>query len=341
MKISQQAELIRAALDSWAASEKGKAAIVFDEMELWENMFTSVSAPRVLLCYQGERVRGDFSVAAIMGRVDRQWVVAVTRGRGLNAERGDSLTTTKGNARPFYDLVEEARDIIRGLTGVSVESPVDFMGMEAAQRPDALTDAYLIRFSVADDLPRIVSAPPEYASPIDENPTTLQTIYTFCPTVPDFISNNSVLPCTNQTPTVATFAGNPAVTYNVDFTLAGIYEGKAYSGGTPINGDRVISGGTPSADENNIVKLEVSSPAATYYLNNGRPTLPGHGFCIPVEQTFTIPITGGATLTLTLDSVFPYRESTNFNEDVITGYAGILPNWGQWISITSTSIVGT
>ncbi len=161
MKVSAQAILIRDALALWATSEKGTAAIVFDQLELWENIFKGVSNPKVLVCYDGETLRGDPSIRAILGRVDRQWIVAVSRARGLNASRGDSLNELKGNARPFYDLIEEARDIIRSLGGISVESPVDFISIEPAVRPDALTDAYLLRFSVADDLPQLTDQPPE------------------------------------------------------------------------------------------------------------------------------------------------------------------------------------
>lgn len=155
MKISSQAEIIKSALKPWAIKDGGTALVASDLRHLWEIAYQQTVGPRAILCYEGEAVRGDFSVAAALGRVDRQWILAVTRGRGFNADRGDSLTKTVQNSRPFYDLVEEARDIIRGLQGISVDAPVDFRSIEAMQKLDDLMDAYFIRFSVATDLPRM------------------------------------------------------------------------------------------------------------------------------------------------------------------------------------------
>src|SRR5262245_15158034 len=120
-------------LQSWAQPLGGTAQVVSDLQALWAQAFLSSQKMRVLICYVGEQIRGDFSVAAARHRVDRDFVVAVTSGRGMTAQRGQFLITANQNSPAFYDTVEYARDIIRCLTGISEEVPVDYKSIEAMQ----------------------------------------------------------------------------------------------------------------------------------------------------------------------------------------------------------------
>jgi hypothetical protein len=127
---------------------------------LWMQASMANDRPRILICYNGEKSRGEFSVAAANHRVDRQWIVAVTRGRGWNVKRGDSLYKTVGNADPFYDVIEEVRDLIRCMVGISEEFPVDYKGMSPMSSGNNALDSYAIEFSTANDEPAILLTNP-------------------------------------------------------------------------------------------------------------------------------------------------------------------------------------
>jgi hypothetical protein len=111
------------------------------------------------VCYNGENSRGDFSVANRLHRVDRQWIVAVTRGRGWSSNRGDSLYKTVGNSDPLYDVVEEVRELLRCMIGISEEFPIDFKRISPMNAVNKALDAYAIEFSTANDIPAIIPSP--------------------------------------------------------------------------------------------------------------------------------------------------------------------------------------
>jgi hypothetical protein len=164
MTISAQASAIQQVLQSWAQPRAGVASVSFDVYDMWETASKQSQVPRILIAYAGEEIRGDFSVAAALHRVDRQWQVAVTRGRGFTIQRGDTLILTNQNAEPFYDSVEYVRDICRCLTGLSEELPIDFKSVEPMQMGDLIIDGYLIKFSTANDLPNVEALPAGWVS---------------------------------------------------------------------------------------------------------------------------------------------------------------------------------
>lgn len=156
--ISFQCNWIKSVLSGWAKKEGGVAVIAHDLSSMWEIAFRTSQVPRCIITYAGEDIRGDFSIAAETSRVDRHFVVLVTRGRGATADRGVTLTEQYQNARPFYDLLEEARDLIRVLQfDPSVveaygQNPVDYRGIKPALPEDVPMDAYMIEFSIGTQL---------------------------------------------------------------------------------------------------------------------------------------------------------------------------------------------
>ncbi len=329
MDILEQAEAVKEALMPVAAAEGGKAFVASDLLHLWSIAYQNTQGLRVIICFNGLDMRGGDTYGAILGRADVHWLVGICRGRGFNAERDQSQLGTSVNAKPFYQLIAEVRDVIRALIGASVEAPVDFRRIRPMPMNEgSLVDGYLIEFDLVCDLPALVDGSSEVP---DISAPELETLFTTCPTNPD--QGSSVMDCINQPSVSAVMQGQAGKIFDVTFASSGIYEGKVYNGSTPVNGDRVASGGTPNNDENNIVKLEVSSPAGTYWLNYGRI----NGLAAIVEQSFTIPVAVGATVTLTIDSITPFRESTNFGSLTIPNFAGILPNWGQWVSLSPVS----
>jgi hypothetical protein len=84
----------------------------------------------------------------------------------------------------------------------------------------------------------------------------------------------------------------------------------------------LIAGGTPAGDGWNICELDVSSPAQTYYLNNGSSNL---FYCLEADYLATVQADTGATLTLTVNPV-DSQEISNFDiGDNVTGIYGVSP----------------
>jgi hypothetical protein len=160
LKVSDQALIIQQVLQSWAEPKGGVAVVASNLRDFWKQAATSSQKPRILICYNGDNSRGDFAHANDWHRVDRQWIVAVTRGRGFTANRGDTLSTTVGNMEPFYDSVEAVRDQIRTILNISEELPtVDYKSTKAMQLGDLVVDGYTIEFSCANDIPMILTQP--------------------------------------------------------------------------------------------------------------------------------------------------------------------------------------
>jgi hypothetical protein len=155
MKISDQALALQTALQAWVDPIGGVSSVVANFKAMWEQASQSSQKVIILICYLGERIRGPFADRAVGGRVDQTWNVAVVRGRGFASKRGDTLVTTVGGADPFLDQLEEAKDIVRNLEGISAEWPVEYIATKPMQLGGDIKDGYLIEFSTANDLPKL------------------------------------------------------------------------------------------------------------------------------------------------------------------------------------------
>lgn len=96
-------------------------------------------------------------------------------------------------------------------------------------------------------------------------------------------------------PQTAMLAGSAGTTYHVQLRFRGVTELKTYTDG--VTDGYFNTGGTVNTDGYNVYKLEVSSPAQSYYLNAG--TEDQRAVALDYQQT--ISIAGGATVTLTAD----------------------------------------
>lgn len=130
----------------------------------------------------------------------------------------------------------------------------------------------------------------------------------------------------------AIMTGAVGVTYNVSLQFVGVVEPKTYTGGSGSGSFQ--SGGSPAADVTNIYKLEVSDPAATYYINRGT----SGGPCASINFAATIPIKTGASITLTADNGGDGRELMH---SISVG--GVTdppqPYVGQWCNVAMNSAV--
>jgi hypothetical protein len=94
---------------------------------------------------------------------------------------------------------------------------------------------------------------------------------------------------------VRNFNGAPGVVHDVTIRVRGVVEPKNFTGGT-VEHDHFQIGGTPDVDHYNFYSLNVSDPAQSYTVNRSDKKV-GH-FLFPVDYTVTIPIRGGAAVTL-------------------------------------------
>lgn len=171
MKISEIANTLKGNIENFAQSRGGVVTIASNVRDMWETAFKSSEKPRIIIAYAGEQIRGEFSVAALIHRVDRDWFVAVTRGRTFTVPRGKGLTESVQNAEAFYDVVEAVRDLIRTSVSITEELQPDFKAIRPMDLGNGLVvDGYVIEFSTANDLPNVQAQPDSLAMPPLETP---------------------------------------------------------------------------------------------------------------------------------------------------------------------------
>ena len=152
--ISQEAKLIKEALEEYVTSMGGVVEIVSSEKMFYRPDATDSQTARVLICYGGETARGSFSQKGWWHRVDRNWKIAVTRGRGFFQVRGESLYEHDVQETPLYDVVENIRDIFRLQQNISEETPgCDYAGITPMSFGNLVIDGFIISGSTANDIP--------------------------------------------------------------------------------------------------------------------------------------------------------------------------------------------
>jgi hypothetical protein len=156
--ISQQAQHIGAQLATWAEPKGGEVRIMANMRHLWEHIMMASDKPRLLVCFTGEVSRGGEDLR-YLHRVDRSWSVVVIRGHGFDLDpTAEGATNTGTPVDAFYDNVETVRDLIRVITSISEEFPVEYKAIKpvagAAPTPasNVFMDAYEITFTTANDI---------------------------------------------------------------------------------------------------------------------------------------------------------------------------------------------
>jgi hypothetical protein len=137
--------------------------------------------------------------------------------------------------------------------------------------------------------------------------------------------------------TSATMGGEPGTTYEVTLRFRGVVEISLYEGGT-ASGYWQVGGAPPAGSTINVYGLVVSSPAQTYYVNQGI----SNRVAVAIDYTETIPIDAGATVTLLADSrdAFELRNLDGSGQPIVVpGVAPApLPFDGQFVQMDVVSI---
>ncbi|GEM_PF-2435882 len=154
MTIKEQIQLMLDALAAWHKGVGGSVKVANDEPHLFEILGENPGVPRSAILWDEENPRDplndDWS-----GRVDRKFIIAISRGRGFNLKQGDSLMKGVAGGLAMFELVEQAREILRALrvTDVPGESVPRYHGSKRLQFQGVTTDAYAITMGLAAQIP--------------------------------------------------------------------------------------------------------------------------------------------------------------------------------------------
>ncbi len=159
--IATQAQQIGYQLARWAEPKGGEVRVMANMRHLWEHILMATEKPRILVCFTGEASRGGEDVR-YLHRVDRSWSVVIVRGHGFDFDPTANSSTTAGDVEEaFYGHIETVRDLIRVITSISEEFPVEYKAIKpvagAAPTPasNVFMDAYEITFTTANNIPAI------------------------------------------------------------------------------------------------------------------------------------------------------------------------------------------
>ena len=148
-------KFMRDTLLDLANSVQGDCVMVSNLRDLWEQASLDTETPLVYICYGGESEwSSNMNMSALTYRVRRNWIVAVKQGRGSDEDRGQSLAR-------FLPFIEQVRDTIRSMQGVTQDSAIDFHSIKPLSQGTQVVDCYTIEFSTQNDLPQILQQPDE------------------------------------------------------------------------------------------------------------------------------------------------------------------------------------
>lgn len=145
--------------------------------------------------------------------------------------------------------------------------------------------------------------------------------------------------------------GDPTLLYDITILVRGIMELMQYTGGSVVAGTDglLYAGGTPDPASlyvgHNIYKLEISDPAAVYYMNRWDGITLDPNICHSLRYSAVVQMYGGATITLSAD-VVNFGEITNFNSVVAPLVPGdppfrvsqLLPYNGQFCQMDALAV---
>jgi hypothetical protein len=158
MTIAEQMNAVLAVLEPWAAENKGHARAAGDVVSVLDMLRAKPGGVLCAVVWEAEDPRGEWG--SELGKVDRKFKVVVSRGRGLRLDTGESLTEGSAGGRPMYDLVEEVRELVRGvrLPEDQVEDPDDrkpeYLGTGTYEVGGFVLDAYEVRIGFGTQIPR-------------------------------------------------------------------------------------------------------------------------------------------------------------------------------------------
>lgn len=154
MTIKEQIKAVVTALNGWARDKGGRAVPASGPVHVLELLREKPGGVTAAVLFDSEDPRGDFSE---VGKVDRGFKVILSRGKGFRIETGENLVEGSAGGAPLYDLVEEAREIVRAIEFTSEDpedAAVEYKGIGPFEVSGFVLDAYEIRFGCGTQIPR-------------------------------------------------------------------------------------------------------------------------------------------------------------------------------------------
>lgn len=153
MTIREQAKVVEAALQQWAKSSGARVFVAADELDCIEQFRLKPGKPSAAVLWQAEEPQGEHPEE---GKVLRTFKIVMSRGRSLKLQPGESLTEGAAGGEAMLDLVEQGREVARGLRMEDQEGELQlpvYQGSGAFQVNGYLLDAIELRFGLYADIP--------------------------------------------------------------------------------------------------------------------------------------------------------------------------------------------
>lgn len=175
--ISDQCNQIKDALNNWAIQYGGVVDIAENINEKVMLGWNNLVGPVCLVCFVGEESYGDEATAELTGRVRRFYDIMIRRGTALTFPSHKALTEDVGPIRRFYQVVEEARDIVRNIIFPEpmTLNPPEYHGLRPGDNQGWLMDCYIINISLITQIPRPQSQPSELGGGLGNDWISLQS----------------------------------------------------------------------------------------------------------------------------------------------------------------------
>lgn len=129
MSIVDQLNAIKDALGDWARIYKGEVFIGADTGHVLTQIINKPGMVQAYVMLPSEDPYGEHEEA---GMVLRTFLVVISRGRGLALDPGTNLLKQVGSQEPLYDIIENARDILRHME-MAVDEDMGHDAMNAEQ----------------------------------------------------------------------------------------------------------------------------------------------------------------------------------------------------------------
>lgn len=153
MTIAAQLSYVLACLGDWSRTNTSPVAVANDAEHLWRLLSTKPGAARAILLFDSEEKRGTYEET---GRVDRKYLLILSRGRGFAADPSDNLLGNSAGGPALYDLLESARDALRGIQAdplLETNEPwLNYTRTGRMDLGDLRADAYQLEFTLAAQL---------------------------------------------------------------------------------------------------------------------------------------------------------------------------------------------
>lgn len=151
MTTSDQIKAIIASLEDWRKQYNGSVKIAHDVPHLFKLLGESPGSVRAAILFVGDNARDDHN-SDIVGRVDRKFWIAFSRGYNLESYAGKSLVDGIAGGDPMFEVIDAAKDPIRKLRIGTEDEPLPFYKSTTLLTFEGVTlDAYRIEIEVTAD----------------------------------------------------------------------------------------------------------------------------------------------------------------------------------------------